>query len=565
MRGVRSAKSGGTELRRQAEKRLEARKPAPARRHDEDLRRLVHELEVHQIELEIQNEELDAAGRDIEAGLRRYSEIFEFAPIGYFVIATDGTIRESNLAGARLLGAERMLLVGDRFVRFVQEGQRGTFADFLERVLVADDGEGNGVSCEVQLAGEVAPARDLGLTGAVVGNAPRAALIAALDLTARKRAEAALREENRRKDAFLGTLSHELRNPLAPISNSLSVIERSEPGSERARRALAVIARQVAHLTRIVDDLLDATRIAHDKIRLQKQRVDLRALVQHTMDDYRQGFQSGGIQLDTHLEQGTFWVDADATRLAQVLGNLLTNAVKFTPSGGKVEVFLRREARTAALSVRDNGIGIGIDTREHLFEPFWQAPQTLDRSRGGLGLGLAMVKRIVEMHGGAVNLTSDGVERGAEFLVRLPLVVESSQDACASTPRAAQRYRVLVIEDLTDAADTLRGVLELEGHSVRVAGDGYAGLALARQFRPEVVLCDIGLPGMDGYQVARAFREDDLLKGTFLVALSGYALPEDLRRALLAGFDRHIAKPASVDSLEHVFAQIPAPGDRRSP
>jgi PAS domain S-box-containing protein len=380
------------------------------------------------------------------------------------------------------------------------------------------------------------------------------------DLTERKRAEEALRESeqtlreaDRRKDDFLAVLSHELRNPLAPIQSGLYVLERTPPGSEQARKAEAVIQRQARHLTRLVDDLLDVTRITRGKVQLHRERIELGEVVRRTMDDHRVAFEASGIALEGRFGSELLWVNADPTRLAQVLGNLLGNAVKFTPRGGKVEVRLERDQAQVVLRIRDTGVGIAAEVRGHLFEPFMQAPQTLDRSRGGLGLGLALVKGLVELHGGSVGVESPGLGQGSEFVVRLPCEAARTETALAAEPGRARRRRVLVIEDNVDAADSLQAALELGGHEVQVAYDGPAGLAAAGARRPDVVLCDIGLPGMSGYEVAAAFRADEGLRDAVLVAVSGYALPEDRQRALDAGFVQHIAKPPSMEALERVM------------
>jgi two-component system CheB/CheR fusion protein len=250
------------------------------------------------------------------------------------------------------------------------------------------------------------------------------------------------------------------------------------------------------------------------------------------------------------------WVDGDATRLGQALGNLLHNSAKFTNVGGAVTVTLRQEGETAVLRVRDTGAGITPAMLGGLFKPFAQADRTLDRSMGGLGLGLALVRGVVELHGGEVTAHSDGVGKGAEFTLRLPAQPEPAPSAPPKLVRAHRASRVLVIEDNEDAAESLKVALELSGHEVALAFDGPQGLEEARSFRPEVVLCDIGLPGMDGYEVARALRADDDLRDIPLVALSGYALPEDLERARAAGFDEHVAKPADLDALERILWEV---------
>jgi PAS domain S-box-containing protein len=399
-----------------------------------------------------------------------------------------------------------------------------------------------------------------------------------IDVTDRKRteelraSEAALREVDRQRNEFLAMLSHELRNPLAPIRNSLYILERASPGSEQARRAQAVIDRQIGQLTWLVDELLDVTRITRGKIQLQRARLDLNELAQRTVEDHHTLFAKSGVRLEVLPAGAEAWVDGDRVRLTQALGNLLQNAAKFTPRGGKATVSVQRDRPRgqAILSVRDTGAGIDRDMLPRLFEAFTQADTTLDRSKGGLGLGLALVKGLVEMHGGSVTAESGGPGRGATFTVRLPLAdtvargLPAQDDVRAEAPR-----RVLVIEDNEDAADSLREVLELAGHEVEVAYGGREAIARARVFQPDVVLCDIGLPEMDGYEVARAMRADPELGSVALVAVSGYAQPEDVAMATEAGFDAHLAKPPSVDTLERTMAEVaaterPGPGDRAS-
>jgi two-component system CheB/CheR fusion protein len=375
----------------------------------------------------------------------------------------------------------------------------------------------------------------------------------------RTRAAEALRESDRRKTEFLATLSHELRNPLAPIRNALWLLDRAEPRGEQAARARQIIQRQVGHLGRLVDDLLDVTRITRGKIHLQRERLDLVDLVARTLEDHKALFAARAVELAGDLGEVPVWLDADPTRLSQVVGNLLQNAAKFTARGGRVEVGVTREpGGTVLLRVRDDGVGIEPALLDRIFEPFTQADDSLHRSGGGLGLGLSLVRGFVELHGGSVVARSEGVGHGAELLVQLPLAPERAAPERPAQPGlSAVRRRVLLVEDNLDAAETLREVLLAWDHEVEVAHDGWEGLEKARAFRPDVVLCDIGLPLMDGYEVARAIRADQALASTFLVAVTGYALPEDQRRAAEAGFDRHLGKPVAMDLVEEVLAAAP--------
>ena len=373
---------------------------------------------------------------------------------------------------------------------------------------------------------------------------------------AQRRTEAALRDADRRKTDFLAVLSHELRNPLAPVQNALWLLGHAGPDGEQASRARQIIQRQLGHLGRIVDDLLDVTRITRGKIDLELARVNLVEVVRRAVDDYRPVLEGAGVELVYRPATLPVWLDADATRMSQVVGNLLQNAAKFTQRGGHVEVEVAREPHgTVLVRVRDDGSGIAPELLGRLFEPFTQQDATLHRSQGGLGLGLSLVKGFVELHGGTVVARSEGSGRGAEFLVRLPVAAE--QPVTLGAPRAATPTpcrRVLIIEDNVDAAETLREVLLTWNHHVEVAHDGREGVEKARVFRPDVVLCDIGLPVMDGYEVARAIRADPALASVLLVAVTGYALPEDERRAGEAGFNRHLGKPVPLERIEEVLA-----------
>ena len=386
------------------------------------------------------------------------------------------------------------------------------------------------------------------------------------DATERRASVEALREADRRKDDFIAILAHELRNPLAPVRNAVQILKLLGPTDARVTRARDVIDRQVTHMARLIDDLLDVSRIARGKLALQREVCDLAAIARQTADDYRANLESEGLTLAFTGSGQPAWVEGDPVRLAQMIANLLHNAGRFTPRGGRVEVCVdvERASERAALRVIDTGVGIEPELLARLFDPFSQAQQDIARSKGGLGLGLALTRGLAGLHGGDVEAQSDGPGRGATFTLHIPLARPRYEAAEAPQPRAPRRpgVGVLVVEDNRDAAETLRDLLVLLGYTVEVAFDGAAALEVARSFRPDAVVSDLGLPGeLDGYAVARALRSDPSFEGVRLIALSGYANDEARRRSREAGFDVHLAKPPDLDALERELAVV---RDRRS-
>jgi signal transduction histidine kinase/CheY-like chemotaxis protein len=363
-----------------------------------------------------------------------------------------------------------------------------------------------------------------------------------------------LRELDRRKSEFLAVLSHELRNPLTPIRNSLFLLDHAAPGSEQAARAKSILSRQTEHLVNLVEELLDMTRISRGKIDLHRELLDIRNIVRPACDDHRALFEQRQIDLRFDDPARPAWTNADAHRLSQVVGNLLQNAAKFTQPGGQVVVTLRVGHSDVELRVRDTGIGMEPHEIERMFEPFAQAENTLARTHGGLGLGLTLVKGLVELHGGHVSASSEGLGRGCEIVVTLPLAVPPSATAeKAPVVAATPGTLVLLIEDNVDAAQSLAEALEIYGHRVRLAYDGTTGIHLAVELKPEVVLCDIGLPDVSGYEVARTLRADQSLRSTRLIAVTGYAQHADKQKAMDAGFDAHLTKPPDLDKLNELL------------
>jgi signal transduction histidine kinase/CheY-like chemotaxis protein len=386
-------------------------------------------------------------------------------------------------------------------------------------------------------------------------------------LRARRRqyeARAALEAERRavrERDKFLAMLGHELRNPLAPILVGLELLERGGPESAAATRHRAVIRRQVQHLTRLVDDLLDVSRVTSGKIALQRSTVDLHELVGRCLESLARSIEAQRLTTSLVRAGQPLLIDGDSVRLEQVVTNLMVNAIKYTPPGGRIEISLAAdEGSWAVLRFRDSGIGIAPDVLPRIFDLFVQAEQSLDRAKGGMGVGLTLVRRLVELHGGTVEATSPGLGQGSELTVRLPLQASAGASSQRVAPseaivaKAASSHRVLIIEDNPDSREMLQSFLELCGHHVIAAGDGITGVERALALRPDVLLVDIGLPGIDGYGVARRVRE---AMGTtvFLVALSGYGQPEDRRLAREAGFDLHFTKPVTVEAVEKLLSR----------
>jgi signal transduction histidine kinase/ActR/RegA family two-component response regulator len=363
-----------------------------------------------------------------------------------------------------------------------------------------------------------------------------------------------------RKNQFLGLLAHELRNPLGAIANSLFVLDRGSTRTPQEARTIAVIQRQMKYLTRLIDDLLDATRIAHGKLHLQREPIDFAQLVHDGVHDAQVAADTAGVTLRAQLPTEPVAVHGDRTRLAQVLGNLVSNALKFTPSGGRVDVEMTADAARVELRVRDTGPGIAPELRERLFQPFSQGDTGLVRPNGGLGLGLSIARALVKMHDGTIGMVDTAPGTGSEFVVTLPLANLPANVATEAAPAASgrPRLRILLVEDNVDAAETMRMALELEGQDVTVARSGPEGIERAIALVPDIVLCDIGIPGCDGYEVARRLREESSLDATRLVALSGYATALDRQRTADAGFDDHLAKPVSIDRLLDVLAATPA-------
>jgi signal transduction histidine kinase len=372
-----------------------------------------------------------------------------------------------------------------------------------------------------------------------------------------KEAEEKLLEAARRKDEFLAMLSHELRNPLAPIRNAAEVMRRIAPADPGIAWARDVVERQVTHLAQLVDDLLDVSRITQGKITLKKEPVELGKVIQHCVETTRSLLESKKHHLVLNVPATPIWLHGDFARLAQVIGNLLNNGAKYTGEGGRIELSAAADRGEAVIAVRDNGIGIDGALLPHVFELFTQGERTLDRSQGGLGVGLTVVKRLVELHQGRVEVHSDGIGKGALFRITLPCISEVFQGEEPEKPRAAAPaggMRVLVVDDNMDAAESIAVYLRLEGHEVRTVSDGAQAVAIAQVFAPQVAVLDIGLPGMSGYELARRLGQGAGAAPALLIALTGYGHKEDRARSSDAGFHHHFVKPADPRDIQAAIA-----------
>jgi PAS domain S-box-containing protein len=375
------------------------------------------------------------------------------------------------------------------------------------------------------------------------------------DVTAQREAEQALRDADERKNEFLAMLAHELRNPLAPIRHGLDLIARENRAEQED---LEVIQHQVEQLVRLVDDLMDVSRIMRGKVELRRAPIDLKQLLTRTVDSVRHTLHARGQTLQVSLPEDPVWCDGDSVRLSQVVGNLLNNASKYSDHGASIALLLAAADGKALIKVIDNGIGIEAELLPRVFELFTQATRSIDRSQGGLGIGLTVVQQLVELHGGRVAVASDGLGAGATFTVELPLVELKEAEAVTSDSAcdadANQPLKVLVVDDNVGATWMLSKLLgKLGDHEVDVAHDGVSALARVLQDCPHLAILDIGLPGLDGYRLAEQIREVPSCPGVYLVALTGYGQPDDRRRALEAGFDEHLVKPASIADLERII------------
>jgi PAS domain S-box-containing protein len=500
--------------------------------------------------------------RRIEVALREREEHFRLiveSAIDYaiFTLSLDGHISSWNVGAERILGYREEEILGRHVsIIFTPEDNAKGRADFEMHGAVIE-GHGNDDRWHLKKGGirfwangMMMPLKDE--AGEIQGY-----LKILRDRTEQKLAEETLRDADRRKDEFLAILAHELRNPLAAITNAVQLSLRSARDEELAWSKV-VIARQAKNLARLLDDLLDVSRITREKIQLHEERIDLASIITRAVESVRPLIEQKKHNLTLSIAQGYMGLLADQTRIEQVLVNLLTNAATYTKEGGHITL-TTQHAGKVKITVKDNGVGIPPDMLPRIFDLFVQVDRTIDRSLGGLGIGLTLVKKIVEMHGGTVTAASEGIGKGSEFTVELPAVAEPIEDSPPTHPSEAAKapagLHVLVADDNPDTAAGLTKLLHASGYRVTTAGDGLAALEAARVERPEVILMDIGLPGMDGYRIAEQLRKEKGCENAVLIAISGYGQEQDRRRSSAAGFDYHLVKPVDYELLLSLLAR----------
>ncbi|WP_309625084.1 PAS domain-containing protein, partial [Methylibium sp.] len=500
----------------------------------------------------------------------RYRTLFASAPMAVFACDSVAVIQDYNARAAEIWGREpvrgiekhcgsRRLLLPDGTLLphaqspIVEVLRTGEPALNVEALVERPDGS------RLPILANFAALNNA--RGEITG-----AITSFMDITEIKRLEndsrrhaADLLESDRRKNEFLAMLAHELRNPLAPIRNALHIMRMTAGDERTVQTAAAMMERQVGQMVRLVDDLLDVSRVSRGRMELRKERIELASAVNHAVEASRPLCETMNHRLELELPPRPIWVDADPTRLAQVVGNLLNNACKFTERGGCIRLSVEQDGKQAVIRVRDNGVGIAADELVRVFDLFVQVDTSLGRSVSGLGIGLTLVKSLVEVHGGSVHVLSAGIGQGSEFVVNLPMLAETLAaqltEPVAGTPTIASARSILVVDDNRDAALSLATVLQLSGYTTHVAYDGAEAVQVAAAVRPDVMLLDIGLPKLDGYEVARKIRAQPWGEAMVLVALTGWGQEEDRRRSSEAGFNGHLVKPVDLDALMKLLAE----------
>lgn len=508
--------------------------------------------------------------REVETERRRLADVFQHAPAFMCVLrGPEHVFERANDGYKRLVGGRELIgrtvgevlpeVAGQGFLELLDHVYRTGEAYVGSEVRVELDPGGGGRPEARFLDFVYQPLRDA--DGVVTG-----ILVQGVDLTDRKQAEREretllerLREQDKRKDEFLATLAHELRNPLAPVRNGVQILRNALPADPPLLRTVEMMERQVGQLVHLVDDLMDVSRVSRGKVILRRERVELREVVDSAVETTRHAIESAGHELQVRLPSARLAFDADKTRLVQVLANLLGNAAKYTPPNGRIEIAADREGAEAAIRVVDTGVGIPAEMLPNVFDMFTQVGTSLDRAQGGLGIGLTLVRRLVELHGGRVAAKSAGLGKGSEFTIRLPLAgdpPEPSSPVTVAGPASSVGLKILIVDDNHDAADSLAMLMQLFGHEAEVVYDGISALHKLDTYIPKVIFLDIGLPGMNGYEVAKSVRSRADAPGIVIIALTGWGQEEDRRRTREAGFDHHLVKPVDLPAIEKLLKQI---------
>jgi PAS domain S-box-containing protein len=545
--------------------------------------RLLHELQIHQAELEAQNHELREAQRLLESSRDRYADLYDFAPVGYASLDEKGVIREINLTGAAMLAVERSRMIGQPFIRYLDKGEVQSFLNSLKRCRQTGDSVTMEVSLAVKGGGSI-PAQ---LLCVPVENAESRAVVyrlAITDISERKLLEGELAQlltkersaradaeaANRLKDEFLALVSHELRSPLNSINGWVRMLRGGKLGPEDLSKALVTIERNSQALNRLVEDLLDASRIIMGKLKMEIRMVDLRVIIEDALETARPAAEGKGVELAPPSELRSVAIAADPNRLQQAVWNLLSNAVKFTPAGGRVSIDLTVDGDKAEILVRDTGIGIAPDFLPYVFERFRQVETGPGRKYGGLGLGLAIVRHIVELHGGEVEAASAGHGQGATFTLKLPVsaldrvtetlpaVVPPTMEVPEAVAAQLVGLRILVVDDEDTHREILRITLDDYGAIVTEATSPAEAMNLLENGEFDLLISDIGMPGVDGYMFICQVREIEARRGGRIpaVALTAYAQREDRVRAMKAGFDSYVTKPVDAAELALIIVGL---------
>ena len=485
---------------------------------------------------------------DLRESERRLSQTLESISDGVITLDSNWRFTYANPAAERILGLPQRELLGqcvwDLFPEMVGTHLERDFRRVLAEKISLEV-EGSNPRTQLYFSNRVYPGLDGGL------------VIYFHDTTQRRRAEEAQREADRRKDEFLATLAHELRNPLAPIRNAATLLLRKGPADPQLKWSAEIINRQVRHMSRLLEDLLDVSRISRNRLELRREWIDLASAISSAVEASRPLIDEQHQELTVNLAAGPIYIDADPVRLAQVFSNLLNNAAKYTQAGGHLRLNAEVTGTGVTISVSDDGIGMAREMLPHLFEMFYQATPALQRSQGGLGVGLSLARGIVELHGGKIEARSAGLGRGSEFIVHLPVVRDATRPEVATAeeaPGPVKRRRLIVVDDVRDNADSLAEVLRVVGHEVHAVYDGRSALELAEELRPEVILLDIGMPDLDGLEVCRALRQQEWGRKLFIVALTGWGQESDRRRTKDAGFDHHLIKPVEMSVLSQLLS-----------